>query len=312
MEYIFIKDPHFMFGFRNNIRKPGWEKDIDYKITQIIEYCKSNNINIIIFSGDVFEKSKKSDWNFNQVIANKSRLKQFKANNIEVYSIMGNHDYFDGHENIENTFFGDCVETHLINYIDFNKPFETNEAIFYGIDYHEDHNIIQEKINIAESCSKNKHLNIIIHANVTKEVTPFTDFTFEELAKYNVDCFLCGHYHIGSEIDTINNTTFFNPWNLTRVSRDYNVKSELHIPQFIHAKIKDKKLEYKVIDLKFKSFKDAFNSELMDVLSTNFKFFNNIDIDEFQINDDDDMLTKIADKNKISKESLNIAKDLLQ
>ena len=116
-EFIFIKDPHFMYGFRNNIRRPGWEKVIDDKLDQIINYAKENNIKYIFFAGDVFEKNRKKDWSFNQLQQNKMRLKLFKKAGLEIYTNMGNHDYFDGRETIEDTVFGEMVEIGLLNYV---------------------------------------------------------------------------------------------------------------------------------------------------------------------------------------------------
>ncbi len=115
--FLLIKDPHFMFGFRNNIRKHGWEHDIDSKINQIISYAETNSIKYIFFTGDVFEKSKKKDWSLNQLQQNKKRLKRFKKAGIEIYSNAGNHDFFDGRESIEGTAFGEMVDLGLINYI---------------------------------------------------------------------------------------------------------------------------------------------------------------------------------------------------
>jgi len=85
-QFILVKDPHFMFSFKNNIRKHGWEKQIDDKIHQIIKYAKEKNINNIFFTGDVFEKSNKKDWSLNQLQQNKKRFVQFKKAGLSIFS----------------------------------------------------------------------------------------------------------------------------------------------------------------------------------------------------------------------------------
>jgi len=335
-DFIVIKDPHFMFGFKNRIRKSKWEIDIDDKIDQIINYCLENNINKIIFTGDIFEKSRKKDWSLSQGLQNKKRLRKFNDAGIEVFSILGNHDYFDGHETIKETFFEDCVESGLITYIGAGnkKVFDIalgKNIIFYGIDYSEDKSKIINQLKSIEMDfipDKKTFKVVTLHSNITSDIERLTDFTYGELSQYNVDLFNCGHYHIQSQLGSIfetSGTIFCNPWNLTRVARDYAAKMDEHIPEFCVFSISeapedssdDFQVLSKTIPLKVKPFSEAFNIDVINLLQeigkTEFKFFEEVTLDEDLVEVDDlSTLEKFMHQHNISNEALQIAKEYLE
>jgi len=341
-DFIVVKDPHFMFGFRNSIRKYGWERKIDSKINQIIEYAKVNNIKNIFFTGDVFEKSKKKDWSFNQLQQNKERLQKFKNAGLEIYSNMGNHDYFDGHEDINGTVFGEMVDLGLINYakdgiiegfqIDNEDPWFVH---LYGIDHHQSIDLVLDKLgylNAQVQSSKelskkgeiDPNVNILLmHSNITDENTRITDFTYNQLSGFNFDIIACGHWHLqpkGGPIQEVQGTHFLNPWNLTRVMRDYHVKLDEHKPSFIHGNIvrvgDEFQYDFKEIILEVESFSEAFNTDVINLLQElgkdGFEFFNEIDLEQDDdLNNDEALLEAIAKSYDITEDSIKIAKELL-
>lgn len=328
--FILIKDPHFQFGFRNNIRKHGWENDIDKKIDQIIIYAKENNINHLFFTGDIFEKSHKKDWSLNQLQQNKKRLKRFKTAGIEVYSNAGNHDYFDGREAIEGTVFGELVELGLINYIGTDTPaidfrLQDKYISLYGIDYHQDINKVLDKFQwiSAQPRTPGDTKIVLVHSNITDDQNRLTDFTYNQLAEFDIDIIGCGHWHLAPKngaIQNINQTWFLNPWNMTRVARDYHVKLDEHRPQFIHGSIvmvgDEPTYEFKENYFNVRPFSEAFNVEAINLLQelgkTGFEFFKEIELDKDEdMNDDEVLLNSIADSHSISKESIRIAKEIL-
>ena len=339
--FLLVKDPHFMFGFRSGVRKHGWEKDIDAKIDQIIDYAVSNNIKYLFFTGDVFEKNKKKDWSFNQLQQNKNRLKRFKKNGIKVYSNMGNHDYFDGHETPEGTIFGEMVEAGLINYIGTGMPPVTVEITpaetfydekkyfnLYGIDHHQSIDKILDELGRISSdpgagIPKGVKM-VLMHSNITDKNIRLTDFTYDQLSLYNIDIVGCGHWHLMPEcgpIAKVNDTYFLNPWNLTRVTRDYNVKLDEHRPAMIHGKVipigDEYSFEFKEIPIKFKPFSEAFNTDVINLLQelgkSEFQFFEEIDLSqEDDLNDDNKLIVSLAEIYDIPPRSVEIAKELLQ
>jgi len=332
-DFILVKDPHLMFGFRSNIRKHGWERAIDNKLDQIISYAIANNIKNIFFTGDVFEKSKKKDWSFNQMQANKERLLKFKRAGLTIYSNSGNHDYFDGYESIAGTVFGEMVELGLINYIGTNTPpinfylSETDENILvelYGIDHHQSIDKVIEELERKNNSNTNTFKILLMHSNITDEQTRLTDFTYNQLSQYGFNVIGCGHWHLqpsGGAIQTVNNTVFLNPWNLTRVMREYHVKLDEHKPSFIHGNIvnigNEFITDFKEIQLETLPFSEAFNTDIINMLQElgkdGFKFFEEINLEQDEeLNDDELLLATIAKQRNITEESVKIAKELLQ
>ena len=332
--YVLIKDPHFMFGFKNRIRKSGWEKDIDNKLDQIIKYCVLNEIKYVLFTGDVSEKSRKRDWSLNQILQNKKRLRLFKQAGLKIISNMGNHDYFDGHEAITDTAFGDYVESGLIEYVGSGthyKYIDLDDGIqvqISGVDYHDDLDIVQSELtDISNSFKPGYSLIKIcsIHSNITSDTERLTDFTYKQLSSLNIEVLNCGHYHLRPDIGSttqLNGTLFVNPWNLTRVSRDYHVKLDEHIPEFVDVEVSwdydnnSPKVSSIVVPLEVKPFSEAFNMEAINLLQelgkTNFDFFKNIELQEDEGDADDDSLIElIAKDHKISKKAITIARGLL-
>jgi DNA repair exonuclease SbcCD nuclease subunit len=331
--FILIKDPHFMFGFRNNVRKHGWERDIDNKITQIIDYATTNDITNILFTGDIFEKSKKKDWSLNQLQQNKQRLKRFKTAGLTVYSNAGNHDYFDGRESIQGTAFGEMVELGLITYVGTDTESQSflmgrnfkskNYVSLYGIDYHQSVDKILDNLEKI-SAQPDGFKIVLMHSNITDRQTKLTDFTYNQLSSFNIDIIGCGHWHLapeGGPVQTLNGTTFLNPWNLTRVTREYHVKLDEHKPQMIHGSIvkvgEEFQTEFKEINLEVKPFSEAFNKDVINMLQelgkSNFSFFKEVELDKVdeEMDDDSKILATIAEANSISKRSIDIARELI-
>ncbi len=339
-EYVLVKDPHFSFAFRNNVRKHPWERAIDDKIEQIITYMTNNNIKNLFFTGDVFDKSKKKDWSLNQYQANKERLKRFKKAGIDVYSNAGNHDYFLGAETIEGTAFGEMVELGLLNYIgtgqepirfpvgniDTEGDGDLGEVLLFGVDYHVDTNKVLDEVQKVSAYPRGLQSSklLLMHSNVTSDTTQLTDFTYGQLSGYNIDVFNLGHYHLvpkGGAVQEFNKTHFLNPWNLTRVVRDYDVKLDNHRPEFIHTRItflpeSDPIYDFKEIFLNVGKFSETFQIDVINMLQemgkARFAFFKEVELDEEEDTSDDDVLLKtIAESREISENSVKIARELL-
>jgi len=328
LEYLMIKDPHFSFSFRNNIRKAGWERAIDDKLTQIIDYALLNQISSILFTGDVFEKSKRRDWSFAQFQANKKRLQRFKDAGLVVYSNLGNHDMMDGSEDISGTVFGEMRDLGLINYIGTGMNpyvFEVGSVRIglFGIDHHQNQETILEELSRISLYPEIDYKIMLMHSNVTDTNTRLTDFTYNQLSTYSIDIINCGHWHLepeGGAIQDLNGTYFLNPWNLTRVMRDYHVKLDEHKPSFIHSSISvdnnDIQSSFKEIELRVLPFSEAFNPDIINLLQElgkdSFKFFEKISLDQDDdISDDETLIDSLAKAYDISENSIKIAKELL-
>ena len=337
MRFVMIKDPHFKFGFTNAIRK-NYEKDLTLKLDQLVGYMKENNINTLAIPGDIFDESYSNRWKFTYFQYNVMILmKYFMNNNIKILAIPGNHDYFDGYEDIcmtkglvkLSTVYGMMCRLNIIeNVCDdvscFANKFKIiDNTIFTGVKYMSDLNKVREKLSIINNykTDNGQKLVVMLHQNVTpKSVNHITEFTYEELAKSypNVDVFLLGHYHIGYEPMKIGNTWFINPYNFTRVNREYEVRIDKHIPQFVDINITDDGIDVKQIDLKVRSFEDAFVDEYKSFVILSKESIKNDDIkinldtdDTFNMSDSE-IIQTVAEKYGLNdNETINYVMDVM-
>jgi len=213
---------------------------------------------------------------------------------ISIYSIQGNHDMFNGHETTDETVFGKLVEDGIINHLTL-EPLKLKDLTLFGIDYSSNENKIISKIEKISELDIEKK-GIVLHSNITPIKERFTDFTYDNLSKYNIDLFICGHYHIGFPDEKINNTLFINPWNMTRVVRDYSVKLDEHKTEMVI--LDTETLETEHIELPMKKFTEAFIPEAVNLLETqNFNFFTQVDFDKLKLlsnsETDEDILKNI-------------------
>lgn len=342
LEFITMKDPHFSFGFQNRIRT-AYEKHILSKLGFVQGYCQENNVQKVLFTGDVFDSSKEDVWSFKKYRKNKRILEMFKKAGIELFSNVGNHDMFHGYENSEETIFGEMVHDGILNNVT-KEPIVVTEGNVVikvqGIDYsNEDNTILEHLRHFDEEAYPGYQVFkiVVLHSNITpSEVNNVTDFTYASLAtKFSdIDMFICGHYHIGYDTTTMKrengkDAIFINNWNFTRVVRDYEVELDEHSPEFEHVQINYDKItekfivETKNIKVPFVPYKEAFASKVVDLLKKSkkeiFNFFDNInfdDVKEDSRSSDEELFKKIQEKNGFSDEAileattyLNNAKD---
>jgi len=308
---LIIKDPHLKLGFRDNIRKSGWEKDMENKHDFIIEYALKNNIKNIIFTGDVFDKQRQ--WSFKQFIKNKEIIKKYKESNLELFSIAGNHDMLDGRESFKESPFDELVKENYINHFGI---LEFNNSIFIGYDYYFIPDTNTKKEFLAKIKNDLKKLNLskkaflVLHQNITPNETQFTDFTYTELSEFckqnNIIGVICGHYHKGYETQYFNDILFINPWNLWRVVRDYETEFDLHKPEMVELIINNKKIQYNHIKIPYKKYNEAFDIKELEIQKElkkeTFSFFKKFksaqDLKDVSETDDKKLLEKIKEELK--------------
>jgi hypothetical protein len=200
---------------------------------------------------------------------------------------------------------------------------ENKKIGLFGIDHHQNNDKVLDELERVSSYQDIDYKVCLTHSNITSDKEIMTDFTYNHISKFNIDIINCGHWHLQppeGAIQELNNTTFLNPWNLTRVSREYNVKLDEHIPSFIHASIifigDESQSKFIEIPLSIQPFSEAFNIDIINLLQElgkdGFEFFETIKLDQDEdMNDDKVLLDSIAKSHEISKESIKIAKDLL-
>ena len=299
-ELISIKDPHFAFGFANRIRY-DYENDVSRKIDFIKAYVEKNNVKHIIMTGDIIDSSYEDKWSFKKYRVNKRKF-QYLAESAQLHSNVGNHDYFHGFENTEDTIFGEMIDEKILSNLTLNPICIHSGAaslIIQGIDYSFNQENVEVELAKFNAVNINDyHFKIaVLHSNVTpNEVDHITDFTYGTLAeKYgDIDMFICGHYHLGYPTKTIarpngKNCTFVNNWNLVRVVRDYEVEMGDHTPEFEHIKIlwdatdKQFNLLRATVEVPHRTYEETFRVKEVNLLrktnSEKFSFFDEINIE---------------------------------
>jgi len=322
-QFLIVKDPHLAFGFQHKIRK-NYEEDIRAKLAYISDYCLQHNVENIVFTGDVFDAQYEKKWYFRQYLKNKHVLEEYFINkNIQIWSVAGNHDFFHGKETIDDTVFGEMINHGIIKHL-AQEPLFLDSVEIFGIDYSNSlEKVTQQLMNIDNSPNPHKRLRLaVLHQNITKQSTPYTDYTYEFLANAfkNIHGYIIGHYHVAEFEDGYYRyekdgqiVLFLSPWNLTRVVRDYHVKLDKFKVSALHFKI-DLKTGIDIINVPvpYKKFEDAFIPEMINLLHVSkkeqFDFFENVNLEEITITDDDNqLLSEIAKKNNFDDEVINVA-----
>ena len=305
--FIITKDEHLQLGFRNRYRKPGWEDDVYNKHRFIIDYMIKNNIKYKLTTGDILDKQ--TGWSFKQYLANKKILEMYKNANIQIFSIAGNHDMIEGRNTIKDSVFEEFCNQGLINYNKFwnfeNIIFIAKDFVNIGIDIKKEEFLENIKNEVSYLKSLDKKIGLVLHQNITPEPERVTEITYQELADLGLDVVIAGHYHKGFPPQIVNNTLFINPWNLWRVVRNYEVKEELHTPEFVDLKIIEKdsntlSFEFETIEVPYKKYSEAFDiakvENYKNIKKEVFSFFNNISLDNFDETDEVKILDKIKTK----------------
>lgn len=336
MKFAVIKDPHFRFGFTNSIRR-NYDGDLVNKINQLIQILKDNNVEYLLIPGDIFDESYGNKWRFQAYQMNKEILKEISNAGIKILSIPGNHDYFDGYEDssrktivgdkeaskytkpitiTQYTVYGKITsdDDNIIEDVAFKTGDKVNNyqiierTLITGVRYRSDLSIVTEELNeihkLINELKNNNSIDeavVMLHQNVTPgEVKHITEFTYDQLANDypNVDYFLLGHYHVGYEPTKVNNTWFINPYNFTRVNRNYEVRLNEHIPEVVIVSDKD---NVENIKLKVKSFDEAFIPEYISFMKiTNEELKKDsldLSLDE-NLMKDDEIIAKVAQEHK--------------
>jgi len=301
-KFVTIKDPHFSFGFMNRIRK-DYEKNITDKLLFISDYCKTNQIHNIVFTGDIFDSSTEDKWSFKKYRKNKRALEILgKSNDIKLHSIVGNHDMFHGLESSDETVFGEmCIEGIILNLT--KNPIIKNSNKFKfqieGVNYSNKNETILNKLSIINDDITSDLITkkiVVLHSNIIpddEEQNEFIDFSYSQLAENfkNINIFICGHFHIGYPTYTYirqdgSKCIFINNWNMTRVVRDYQATFDNHTPEFeeVSINLETGELSTETIKIPFVKFKEAFNSDniLFNKKSNSqiFNFFENSNLDD--------------------------------
>lgn len=193
MKFVHIADTHFdmpfvqLKGKKSLIKKKQIEQR--FAFTRVIDYIKENNIDFLLFSGDVFELKSVEEDTINFLISS------FKSiSDTKVYITPGNHDPltknspYSTYEWPENVFiFSDEV-----------GMYEIGDVVIYGLGF-TDYEMQSDEIKNIK-VDENKINILITHATLNGSSKKYHDVKEIDLQKFDY-CAL-GHIHIPKIDDT--------------------------------------------------------------------------------------------------------------
>jgi len=248
MKILNVVDPHIRVEMPQvESRTDDYDKTIANKMNQIAKIARKHEVDIISFTGDVFDKKYPSTYSFKAITGNMRVIQKLKEDSgvKEIISIAGNHDLpFSAYENVNKSYYG-MVSNQLgiFSDISYNTIQLGETATVSGIPFQSDPN---KMFSYLEEL--NKRLNpddnnmVILH----EHFLPFSKepgdlqythfFRYEDLLKYdNIHVFALGHLHRGfppamNELPNGRMQHYCNSWSLYRLARNYYVMNDEHIP----------------------------------------------------------------------------------
>jgi hypothetical protein len=296
MKIIYVKDPHFKYGFQTN--RTDYVSDMDRKLEIISNMMVSQNIEDIVFSGDFYDVTAGSKWTFSHLYKNHLAIEKFfKTHNLKLHTIFGNHDFLNGdYDDKKKTPLYNTSSIGLINDL-YENPILNSSVSIYGIDYIPENEFNDVFSNKMEGIVKNHSLTnpdsklmIVTHQTFTKNVENFTEMTFGELINNypEVDYWGTGHYHKGEGVVKLKGKTFIDPNNLFRTSNsdrtpqyvviDFDTGStEVFNFDMFDGQFKTRNVEKKSLDIDLKELSkklddlDGRDTEMLETIVNSYK-----------------------------------------
>ena len=344
VSFISLKDPHMNFGFANRIRY-NHQADLTSKLEFVQNWCITNNIKDVILTGDVSDTNEEAKWSFNQYVLNKNELVKFREKGIQLWSVAGNHDMFNGMVKTNDTVFGEFVKEGVLKHLTKEPFFKvyggtnssggTDGVVIFGVDYAKHKEQVEACLKGINDYKLNgQTLKIVVfHSHCTPAEIAVTDFTYNSLVETypDIDIFICGHYHGGFPTTVIpkkdipqnngaykTNSLIINNWSFQRVVRDYYNELDVHTPEFELVKIgwsvplKDFIVERQTIKVPCKTYAETFKPKVVELLKLTkkeqFDFFEKINFEEIPTgNDDLETISKLSAKEGYSPEVVTLA-----
>ncbi|MCX7885387.1 MAG: metallophosphoesterase [Caloramator sp.] len=263
MKLLYFTDSHIR-GSTPKSRKDNYVETLKEKFKEIIETAKSENIDYVLFGGDLFDRPDLSLSIVNEFII---YLKELP---LPIYCVLGNHDIFGQNPSTATRTVLGILDTlgivKLINYNEIIYLQRNNIKIqLTGCPYYYNIDTSPEREGYIVNEKKNCNFSIhIVHGMLLDRpfIKGIPHTLIDEIAdKTFADITLCGHYHTGFGIKKINEKYFVNIGSISRVS---NTLSEIErTPSYLIIHI-DNKIKFDVRNLKCaKNGEDIFDKNIL-------------------------------------------------
>ena len=219
---LFVGDPHL------DSRTPLSRID-DYRVTTInkldnlLTLAVRKKVNYVVMTGDMFHRFDIPMSYLNEVLR---MLKKFKAENIEVYSLIGNHDLpHNTMEYFNRTPLAVLFASGLVKSLgSFNIPsvIMLDNTVIHGLNF-------TESIDNVKLIEGKKSILVMHYA--TENTVPADNVPLEDLKPF--DWVIAGHDHMYYPPLIRDGVRVFRPGSLTRRSKEqYNLDRQIKVVLF--------------------------------------------------------------------------------
>ena len=218
---LFIGDPHF------NSRTPLSRLD-DYadltikKLDSLLKQSIKLSVTKIIFTGDFFDTVDQTMIYMNRLIL---KLNEFKDNNIEIYSIIGNHDFVGN-----NLQYFPRSPLHMLFQTGVIKQLDTlvteNKTLIQGLHWTERETKLDEIKQLANDHQLNT--NILVQHYAVDNTIPNESINRSELDMFKI--IVAGHDHKPYLEELNTKQLVLRPGSFIRRTKDvYNLDRDIYM-----------------------------------------------------------------------------------
>lgn len=285
MKFGFYTDVHLM-GSTPPRRKDDFPVVILQKIDEVYESCQSENVEFMLFGGDLFDKHRV--YSYEVLIGFLGILWKYK---IKTYFVVGQHDLYgynkDSYTKSALNFVTKCSRDY---FVPISNKVELGDCEVYSCHVYND---FEEKVKSAETNDKFKIL--IAHKLLNDQVEMFDTVLTKNVEKNDFNLILSGDLHKGYAFHESKGTSYYNPGSLARLKyNDHNKNRDVKFGVFTVEKSKG---EYE-INLKehfVKSAKPIGETFVEDEYVVEIEREVDLDVDKF-----------VEEFEKFEKESINV------
>ena len=190
MKFIHMADMHFDAPFTNLSDKEnfGSIRRMDQRAVfkKIIDYIKSNNINYLFISGDLYEHQHIRNTTIEYI---NNLFKEIE--NTKIFIAPGNHDPY-----LNNSMYANFKWNKNVIIFDSNiKKYSCEDVDIYGYGF-TDFYCEESKINELKIENENKISILVMHANLDQtDNNGYNDVKTKELEKIGFNYIALGHIH---------------------------------------------------------------------------------------------------------------------
>jgi DNA repair exonuclease SbcCD nuclease subunit len=218
MKFLFFTDTHIR-GTNPRARLDDFEKTLYNKFEELLSYVRLNNIDYVLFGGDLLDRPDVSLSVMQKFI---DVLNKFPK---PIYMVLGNHDIYGQNPNTVNRTIIGILETLGIVWILDDKPVELNDGKvkikITGSSFTYDIDVDSSKSKYVANKGECDYLIHIAHGMLMEKpfIKEVPHTTIDEIIqRTEADITLCGHYHTGYGIIKIENKYIVNPGAIVRIN----------------------------------------------------------------------------------------------